>query len=126
MVVTMVNEEMIAMKRAQRLNKIEEIAKARNISSVEAAMFVDLNGSNTTNLKMLNEVGYDITVVTEDNYVDVIQALAKIGVFVINVPTLNTAKTVKLLNNVINEEITECWGGPDMQEFVDLYGDQIP
>lgn len=122
----MVNEEMIAMKRAQRLNKIEEIAKARNISSVEAAMFVDLNGSNTTNLKMLNEVGYDITVVTEDNYVDVIQALAKIGVFVINVPTLNTAKTVKLLNNVINEEITECWGGPDMQEFVDLYGDQIP
>lgn len=122
----MVNEEMIAQKRAQRLNKIEEIAKARNISSVEAAMFVDLNGSNTTNLKMLNEVGYDITVVTEDNYVDVIQALAKIGVFVINVPTLNTAKTVKLLNNVINEEITECWGGPDMQEFVDLYGDQIP
>lgn len=122
----MVNEEMIAQKRAQRLNKIEEIAKARNISSVEAAMFVDLNGSNTTNLKMLNEVGYDITVVTEDNYVDVIQALAKIGVCVINVPTLNTAKTVKLLNNVINEEITECWGGPDMQEFVDLYGDQIP
>jgi len=126
MVVTMVNEEMIAQKRAQRLNKIEEIAKARNISSVEAAMFVDLNGSNTTNLKMLNEVGYDITVVTEDNYEDVIKALEKIGVCVINVPKLNTAKTVKILNTVINEEITECWGGPDMQEFVDLYGDQIP
>jgi hypothetical protein len=24
------------------------------------------------------------------------------------------------LTKVINEEVNECWGGPDMQEFVDV------
>ena len=108
-------------KRAERLNRINTLATSRNIPTITAAMYVDQNAPYTTNHLMLNEAGFKIGVVTLDNYLDVINALQCIGVTVLyDKVENNPGHIVKVLNDVITEEVPECWGGPDMQEIVDI------
>lgn len=108
-------------KRAERLNRIETLATSRNLPMVTAAMYVDQNAPYTTNKDMINEAGFQVDKVTLDNYLDVIDALNCIGVTVLyDQVENNPGHIVKVLNDVITEEVPECWGGPDMQEIVDI------
>ena len=116
----MVNINKINEYRAMRLSKIESYATAKKISKAEAAMFIDFNAPPTTNKAMLAKVGYNVDEVTLDNLYEVITALGHIGVNVIGHEKLQTPMLIQIMNNVINEEVSECWGGPDMQEFVDV------
>lgn len=108
-------------KRTERLNRINTLATNKNIPTVTAAMYVDQNAPYTTNKNMINEAGFQVDKVTLDNYLDVINALNCIGVTVLyDQVENNPGHIVKVLNDVITEEVPECWGGPDMQEIVDI------
>lgn len=117
-----INYELIKDKMNQRKAKIEQFATAKNISPVEASIYIDWNAPSTTNRNMLAEVGFVVNDVTEDNFSDVIDALKAINVFVINYENKSTNVICNSLNAAINEDIPECWGGPDLQEFIDLGG----
>ncbi len=108
-------------KIKQRQNRIETYASIKKIEKFIAAFYIDQNSPTTTNRKMLTEVGYPIEQVHLDNYRDVIYALKDINVIVLcdNVPE---ELIVSKLNCVIDDPVNECWGGPDMQEYVDLNG----
>jgi homoserine dehydrogenase len=115
----MVDENIIAEKVKHRKAKIETYAASAKVPSFIAALFVDDNAPITTNKKMLAEAGYEIDNVTEDNFRDVIYALERIGVIVLtNNNTDNRIASV--LNTIINEEVPECWGGPDLKEYIDI------
>ena len=114
-----IDENIVAEKVKQRQAKIATYAHNAKVPNYVAAMYVDQNAPYTTNKKMLNEAGYDIDVVTTDNFRDVIHALAEINVKVI-VDSQPEDHIVKVLNTIINEEVPECWGGPDMQEFIEI------
>jgi hypothetical protein len=116
----MINETILQEKRNNRVRKINDYAAAKKIPTVQAAIFIDFNAPKTTNLKMLNEVGYNLTEVTEDNCMEVIAALDAIGIVVLGYEEINSDRLVTVMNTVINEEVNECWGGPDMQEFVEV------
>jgi hypothetical protein len=107
-------------KRNLRVNKIAKYAETKKISKMEAAIFIDFNSPKTTNLKMLNQAGYSLKRVTAANCLKVIDVLKVIGVNVVGYENLDKKTLGRILNNVVNEEINECWGGPDMQEFVDV------
>jgi hypothetical protein len=115
-----INIEFVQGKRNLRANKIAKYAETKKISKMEAAIFIDFNAPKTTNLKMLNQAGYSIKQVTATNCFKVIDALKMIGVNVIGYEDMDKKTLGRVLTNVINEEVNECWGGPDMQEFVDV------
>jgi hypothetical protein len=115
-----IDMNIVKFKIAQRKNRIDTYAKSNNVPEWHAAMFIDQNSKFTTNKAMLAEAGYVISEVTKDNYLDVINALECINVKLIMDTEYPVAHVVKVLNNIINEEVNECWGGPDMQEFVDI------
>jgi len=115
-----INIEFIQGKRNLRANKIAKYAETKKISKMEAAIFIDFNAPKTTNRKMLNQAGYSIKQVTATNCFKVIDALKMIGVNVIGYEDMDKKTLGRVLTNVINEEVNECWGGPDMQEFVDV------
>jgi hypothetical protein len=114
------NIEFIQGKRNLRANKIAKYAETKKISKMEAAIFIDFNAPKTTNRKMLNQAGYSIKQVKATNCFKVIDALKMIGVNVIGYEELDKKTLGRILTKVINEEVNECWGGPDMQEFVDV------
>lgn len=107
-------------KRNLRKRKIADYANEKNISFFEAAIFIDFNSPLTTNKRMLNDVGIIFDEVNSDNVFDIIDALGVIGVKVRNYKQFSNEKLADILNNVISEKIPECWGGEDMQEYVDL------
>lgn len=108
-------------KVKQRQNRIETYAVSNKVEKVVAAIYVDQNSPITTNRMMLAEVGYPVKQVHLDNYRDVIYALKDINVIVIS-DGLSEETIVSKLNDVIDEPVNECWGGPDMQEYIDLNG----
>ena len=116
-----VNTTKLAKFRQNRINRIDKRQKARNLSQEDrplAAMWVDKNSKMTTNREMLKKVGYTVTDITNDNFDDVVNALKCIGVtLVIKCHRMNAVIT---LAKIIDEFVPECWGGPDMQEFVEL------
>lgn len=120
-----INIDKINQNRKNRINKIETYALANKVPNFVAAMYIDEHSQLTTNKKMLNSVDYVIDTVTTDNYRDVISALAQIGVVVVYSESESDSYIANALNNVINEEIPECWGGPDMQEYVDITPSQV-
>lgn len=107
-------------KRDLRRRKIEAYADEKRISTMEAAIFIDFNSPLTTNKKMLHSVGFLFDEVNDDNVHDIIDALGVIGVTVIGYNAYSKDELAKRIEAVINEEINECWGGSDMQEYVDL------
>ena len=116
----MININKLNDKRQQRINRINTFAEANKTVPMAAALFVDQNSPITTNKRMLAEVDYNFDVVDESNYLAVLAALEAIGVTVI---TDNCApeKIIKSLNNIVNEEVNECWGGDDMREYVEIF-----
>lgn len=116
----MINEDKINEFRAKRKQKIADFAKEKNMSNIEAAMWIDMNAPATTNRAMLAAVGYEIEKVTVDNVEAVVDALNWIGVIVTWAEHQSMETVAERLNAVINEEVPECWGGADMQEYVDL------
>lgn len=118
----MINPILVEQKRKQRADKIETYAATKKLDRLQAAMFIDLNGPTTTNKKMLHQVGCMVEEVTEDNFQEIVFNLSLIGVSVIFDETRDSPQHLcRSLNKIINEEITECWGGPDMQEYVEIY-----
>jgi hypothetical protein len=115
-----IDMNIVNFKVQQRKNRISTYANANNVPDWKAAMFIDQNSKFTTNRTMLAEAGYPVSEVTKDNYIDVINALEAINVKILWANTYPVEHMVKNLNNIINEEINECWGGPDMQEFIDI------
>jgi len=107
-------------KVQQRVEKIKTVANAKKIPLIAAAMWVDENGPESTNKKMLAEIGMHFDEVTLDNYKDVLVGLECINVKVVWQEDHPITRVVEQLNDVINETITECWGGEDMQEFIEL------
>ena len=111
----------LAKFRQNRILRINKRQKAKNLSQEDrplAAMWVDKNSRRTTNREMLKKVGYTVTDITNDNFDDVVNALKCIGVtIVIKCHRLNAVIT---LAKILDEFVPECWGGPDMQEFVEL------
>lgn len=116
-----ININKIEVFRNRRRDKIETYANSAKVSKWEAAIYIDQNAPMTTNQKMLAAVDYHVDTVTPENCYDVIEALSNIGVIVLHDQCNGDTKHIaKVLNNVITEEVTECWGGADMQEFVDI------
>lgn len=121
----MVNQELVDNKRKQRENKINTYAATSKQPKFAAAVFIDQNGPRTTNKKMLEEVGYVVDKVTEENYEEVIYNLSLIGVHILFNETRDSAKHIaSSVNNAINEELPECWGGPDMEEYIEILPEQ--
>jgi hypothetical protein len=115
-----INIEFIQGKRNLRADKIAKYAETKKISKTEAAIFIDFNAPKTTNRKMLNQAGYSLKQVKATNCLKVIDALKMIGVNVIGYRDMDKKTLGRILTKVINEEINECWGGPDCQEFIDI------
>ena len=116
-----ININKIEVFRNRRRDKIETYANSAKVSKWEAAIYIDQNAPMTTNQKMLAAVDYHVDTVTPENCYDVIEALSNIGVIVLYDQCNGDTKHIaKVLNSVITEEVTECWGGSDMQEFVDI------
>lgn len=115
-----INPEYVAQRQLERKNRITQYATANNCAEIAAAMFVDANGPITTNQKMLKAAGFDVDVVTIENYKEVIDALEGINVNLIT-DNCSPERIVFTLNNIITEEITECWGGPDMKEYIECF-----
>jgi len=115
----MINIEYVNKMRQIRKNRITQYATDNKVHEFVAAMYIDSNGPKTTNLKMLNDAGYQVTEATLDNWEEVINNLNDINVEVIY-DGLTPMVIVNKLNAALNEEIPECWGGPDMREFLDF------
>lgn len=107
-------------KIAERKNRINTYAQSAKVSSFVAAIYVDENAPLTTNKAMLKEIGLNIDVVTEDNVSQVLMGLEAINIKVVGTETVTKQKLAQIMNDVINDEVPECWGGPDMQEFIDV------
>lgn len=114
-----INFKTIMDKMKQRQDKIQTYVNANKVPAYVAAVYVDMNAPLTTNKKMLANVGFNVDTVTIDNYKDVIVALEMINVTVMD-NSLPEDQVVSSLNNVLNDEINECWGGNDMREYIDL------
>ena len=112
--------EAVQAKRDLRKRKIAAYADEKRISTIEAAIFIDFNGPLTTNKKMLHSVGFLFDEVNDDNVYDIIEALEVIGVVVLGHKSFSKDELARRMEDVINEEVHECWGGSDMQEYVDL------
>lgn len=115
---TMVNKELIERKRQNRLDKINHIIGDCKEKFIETSVWLDQNAKPTTNAKMLAEVGFGLTTITETNWRDWVDGLGEIGVRIIDYKGLTDKQMAERLNQVISEQIPECWGGPDMQEYV--------
>lgn len=115
---TMINKELIERKRQNRLDKINHLIGDCKDKFIETSVWLDKNAKPTTNAKMLAEVGFGLTAVTETNWRDWVNGLGEIGVRIIDYRGLSDSEMVERLNQVISEQIPECWGGPDMQEYV--------
>lgn len=115
----------IQAKQAERLNKIKTLANAQSKSETWAEIYVDANAPITTNKRQLKQAGWQDDEVTEDNFRDVIEALALFNVEIRCDNNWPRETLIKNLNDVINEEVTECWGGPNVREIVEI-GFYIP
>jgi hypothetical protein len=116
----MIDLSIVDKKIAERKNKINTYAQSAKLPFYVAAMYIDERAPLTTNKKMLKEIGLDIDVVTESNVSQVLVGLEAINIKVIGIDTVSKQKLAQIMNDVINDEIPECWGGPDCQEFVDV------
>jgi len=112
-------------KVAERKNKINTYAQSAKVPSYVAAMYIDENAPLTTNKAMLKEIGLKVDVVTEDNVSMVIVGLEAINIKLLGTESVNKPRLAKVVNDIINEEVPECWGGPDMQEFIDITPDEV-
>jgi len=112
-------------KVAERKNRIDTYAQSAKVPSYVAAMYIDERAPLTTNKAMLKEIGLDINVVTEDNVSMVIVGLEAINIKLLGTENVNKPRLAKVINDIINEEVPECWGGPDMQEFIDITSDEV-
>ena len=112
-------------KVAERKNRISTYAQSAKVPSYVAAMYIDENAPLTTNKAMLKEIGLKVDVVTEDNVSMVIVGLEAINIKLLGTESVNKPRLAKVVNDIINEEVPECWGGPDMQEFIDITPDEV-
>lgn len=115
---TMINKELIERKRQNRLDKINHLIGNNKEKFIETSVWLDQNAKPTTNAKMLAEVGFGLTTVTETNWRDWVNGLGEIGVRVVDYKGLSNSEMAERLSKVISEQIPECWGGLDMQEYV--------
>jgi hypothetical protein len=116
-----VNTTKLAKFRQARINRIDIRQAARKLSKEDrplAAMWVDKHAKKTTNREMLKKVGYIVEDISEDNFDNVVEALKCIGVTI--VIKSSRFHAIKTLASIIDEEIPECWGGADVQEFVEI------
>lgn len=113
------NTKYIEEKIKQRKHKIDTYAATNKVPEFVAAIYIDQHAPTTTNRKMLAEAGFVVDKVTEDNLDEVVDALGMINVNVI-INTEDIFTIVNALNNAIDEPVTECWGGPDMAEYIDI------
>ena len=116
----MIDENIVNKKILERQNRIKTYATANNMSTLAAAIFIDQNSPLTTNKDMFKLCGFDIDVVTKDNFREVIDAYDKINVTILT-DGCDEDRIISVLNKTINETITECWGGPDMREFIECF-----
>jgi hypothetical protein len=112
-------------KVAERKNRIDTYAQSAKVPSYVAAMYIDERANLTTNKAMLNEIGLKVDVVTEENISQVLIGLEAINIKLIGIENVNKPRLAQVVNDIINEEVPECWGGPDMQEFIDITPDNV-
>jgi hypothetical protein len=115
-----INLSVVDKKVAERKNRIETYAQAAKVPFFVAAMYIDERAPYTTNKAMLKEIGLSIDVVTEENVSQVLMGLEAINIKVVGTETVTKQKLAQIMNDVLNDEIPECWGGPDCQEYVDI------
>ena len=120
---TMINKEIIAAKRKYRMDKILAIIGDDKSKFMETAIWLDSTAPATTNRKMLADVGFSLQTVTETNWRDWLNGLSEIGVKVIEYEELSDSEIVFNLNHILDEQLPECWGGEDMQEYISFGSD---
>jgi hypothetical protein len=116
----LVNIDFVNKKREERLQKIKTLRNSKAFDLCTAALWVDQNAPITCNKKMLNEAGYTIEDVTDNNLDEVISAMSEIGITFIDFDHLSRSALVKVVGDILNEPIPECWGGFDVREFISL------
>ena len=119
MVVNM-NYNFIEQKRNERIEKIRKYCEENDLEfgCIEACIAVDQESPITTNRKMLEQAGFTLKEVNDSNWRDWAAALEDIGIRFVNLK--EDKNYAHVINEILNEQITECWGGPDMQECIDL------
>lgn len=110
----------IQAKQAERLNKIKTIANAKSQPEGWAEVYVDMNAPITTNKRQLKQAGWVDDEVDNYNFRDVMEALALLGIEIYQPHDYPESKLIAQLNNIINEEIPECWGGPNVREVIEI------
>ena len=116
----MINTDFISKKIAERKNRIDTYAEKNKMEHYVAAMYVDGNAPLTTNRKMFAQAGFNLESVTTDNYQDVLNAFDAINVTIVTDGS-DPERIAHVLNTIIDEEVPECWGGPDMREYIDIF-----
>ena len=114
------NYNFIEQKRNERIEKIRKYCEEHDLEfgCIEASVAVDNASPITTNRKMLEQAGFTLKEVTDSNWPVWAAALEDIGIRFVNLR--EDKNYAHVINEILNEQITECWGGPDMQECIDL------
>jgi hypothetical protein len=108
-------------KQTQRQNRITSVMHTRDISQIEAAMWVDMNSPYTTNRKQLAQAGYDVEEVDEWNLEDILDSLQLMGIEFVIAPEVTRKNLIKQMNSLLDDEIPEFWGGEGVTEVVRIF-----
>lgn len=118
----MLDLNVVETKRAERTKKIEECMKSNKLSIRDAAIYVDNSSPLTTNRNMFAEAGYFVPEkLTPQSNNDIIRAYSELGVMLVYNANVKPKALCVVLTNILDEIVTECWGGEGMQEIIELH-----
>jgi len=118
----MLDLSIIETKRAERSKKIDECMKSHKLSMRDASIQVDNSSPLTTNRNMFAEAGYFVPEkLTPKSNNDIIRAYSELGVILVYKHDVKPKALCVVLSNILDEVVTECWGGEGMQEIIELH-----
>jgi len=118
----MLDLNVVETKRAERTKKIAECMECSNFSIRNAAIYVDNHSPLTTNRNMFAEAGYVVPEeLTPESNNDIIRAYSELGVMLVYHANVKPKALCVVLTNILDEIVTECWGGEGMQEIIELH-----
>ena len=93
-----------------------------NLTMRDASISVDNSSPLTTNRAMFAEAGYVVPEkLTSKSNNDIIRAYSELGVMLVYNENVRPKALCVTLSNIIDEIITECWGGEGVQEIIELH-----
>ena len=118
----MLDLNIVETKRAERSKKIAECMKNYGFNMQKASIHVDNSSPLTTNRAMFAEAGYVVPEkLTPESNNDIIRAYSELGVMLVYKENVKPKALCVTLTNILDEIITECWGGEGMQEVIELH-----